>query len=354
MSLSIPYYVYKIVCQSTKQYYFGYRTRNVRYNILPENDLWKKYFTSSPAVKSLIAQYGKNNFESQILFTSFDVDECYWLEQDFIKTHSDDPLLINSYYHDKKLGHKRFRANADTCKFCDKHIGSGNIKKHKMACELNPDRVKRERPKSPCVFCNMLCGPGVLQNHERSCEQNPNRITHTRTYEELSNCQFCGVSVKSIALGKHERKCGFDPSRASELIECEHCQQQIPPSHKNQLHRAVCPKARYNHQTKKYQLLCTYCNNFVGAASIARHHASCQNNTNRVKIKIPRTACTYCNQMFGNAKKHEKFCEHNPNAIKMEFKQIACTNCFSKFSISVVNVHERACQKKQALSCSAV
>jgi len=209
MGLSIPYYVYKVTCLSTNQYYFGYRTRNARYTTLPQNDLWRKYFTSSSAVKSLVLQYGKANFESKILFTSFDIDECYWIEQDLIKTHSDDPLLINSYYHDKELGHKRFRASSDNCKFCDKHIGSGNIKKHEIACESNPNKIKRKRPKSPCVFCELLCAPGNLQNHEKSCEKNPNRVTYTRPFAEFSNCQFCGVSVKSVALGKHERNVGM-------------------------------------------------------------------------------------------------------------------------------------------------
>jgi hypothetical protein len=43
-------YVYLI--RNTDQYYYGSRVGNVRNKLLPEDDLWKEYFTSSKRVRN--------------------------------------------------------------------------------------------------------------------------------------------------------------------------------------------------------------------------------------------------------------------------------------------------------------
>jgi hypothetical protein len=103
---SIPFYVYKITCLVTNQYYFGSRCHHVKKNKKPENDLWIKYFTSSNVVKNLIEIHGKGSFKPEIIYNTFSRDDAFWVEQDFIKSHYGDPNLLNAYYIDQKSSNK--------------------------------------------------------------------------------------------------------------------------------------------------------------------------------------------------------------------------------------------------------
>lgn len=56
-------YTYLIKHKPTNTVYYGFRSANKKE---PQNDLWHDYFTSSPKVQSLIEQYGKNSFVTEI------------------------------------------------------------------------------------------------------------------------------------------------------------------------------------------------------------------------------------------------------------------------------------------------
>jgi hypothetical protein len=56
-------YTYLIRHLPTNRVYYGVRTAN---RVEPAADLWKTYFTSSPAVKRLIEEYGANSFDYEV------------------------------------------------------------------------------------------------------------------------------------------------------------------------------------------------------------------------------------------------------------------------------------------------
>lgn len=56
-------YTYLIRHLPTNRVYYGVRTAN---RVEPAADLWKTYFTSSPAVKRLIEEYGADSFDYEV------------------------------------------------------------------------------------------------------------------------------------------------------------------------------------------------------------------------------------------------------------------------------------------------
>lgn len=106
---SEPYgYVYKITNNITKEFYFGSRTATISKRILPENDLWISYFTSSTVINEQIERFGKETFTPEILFKSNDSDLVFWTEQLYIKNNIQDSHCLNLHYMDKDLDHKVF------------------------------------------------------------------------------------------------------------------------------------------------------------------------------------------------------------------------------------------------------
>jgi len=101
---TIPYYVYKITLSHTGQYYYGSRYSHVHSNRLPHNDLWITYFTSSKVIKSLLKAYSKDNFQAEIIYSSFDHEETYWVEQDHIAANFKDSLCLNRTYIERTTG----------------------------------------------------------------------------------------------------------------------------------------------------------------------------------------------------------------------------------------------------------
>lgn len=310
MTSTTPFYVYRILCLPTGEFYFGYRTRHVKHNREPEQDLWHRYFSSSNTVKQLIQQYGVQQFETSIIFKTFDLDECFWHEQEQIKQHIQDPLCINHYYHDASKGHRQFRATSADCVYCNKLIGSGNVHKHELSCVQNPNRSPSTRGKSPCKFCGVLRGPGTLTNHERSCEENPDKRIAIRPFEAKTECQFCHVPFKSVALGKHERRCATNPKNHSDTVICVHCNKSVLKNQLNNVHRKTCSGCVYDESSKKFKVRCTYCANLVGAIAFGRHTRACELNPNNLTGKVDKRACRHCSQIVVAVKFHERACSN--------------------------------------------
>lgn len=103
---TIPAYVYYIKHIPTGKYYYGFRSANIALNRLPKDDLWKKYFTSSKEVKDL--RKTADNFYVEIIHEDTDLENAFWVEQDYIKQHIDDPLCLNKYYQDKNSNNRVF------------------------------------------------------------------------------------------------------------------------------------------------------------------------------------------------------------------------------------------------------
>ena len=99
-------YVYKVTNRITNQFYYGSRTENVRKKRLPEEDLWKHYFTSSKKVKDLIDEYGIDSFDVEILSKHDSYEDCFWEEQRLIKESKDHPNRLNKAWVDPDTGKK--------------------------------------------------------------------------------------------------------------------------------------------------------------------------------------------------------------------------------------------------------
>lgn len=99
-------YVYKVTNKITNQFYYGSRTENVRKKRLPEEDLWKHYFTSSKKVKDLIDEFGIDSFDVEILSKHDSYEDCFWEEQRLIKESKNHPNRLNKAWVDPDTGKK--------------------------------------------------------------------------------------------------------------------------------------------------------------------------------------------------------------------------------------------------------
>ena len=91
-------YVYCGIHKNTKEIYFGVRYRNVRLQLLPEEDLGKKYFTSCKTIKNRF-----HEFEWVILAQFADRHDALSFEDELICNYWNNPLLVN-----KNRGGKKF------------------------------------------------------------------------------------------------------------------------------------------------------------------------------------------------------------------------------------------------------
>ena len=105
----IDAYVYKITNIITNEFYYGYRYKNQKLGVTPENDLWIIYFTSSNRIKKEVQQYGKESFTTEIIYKNIDSVKCWQEEQIIIKQNWGNPLLLNGKYHDPNSNVEIFR-----------------------------------------------------------------------------------------------------------------------------------------------------------------------------------------------------------------------------------------------------
>lgn len=110
----IPGYVYRLTCIPTGQFYIGSRVGNITDKKMPKDDFWIHYHTSSEYVTELRNLYGKASFEYEIIYEDCDRDKVFWHEQEQIKLHYNDPLILNkqfNWYKDKHKGTTMQRSN---------------------------------------------------------------------------------------------------------------------------------------------------------------------------------------------------------------------------------------------------
>lgn len=108
-----PFYVYKLVCVKTNQFYFGSRYAHSKQARLPKDDLFHYYYSSSRAIHDLINLFGKESFSYEVIFESFDRDETFWFEQQCIQNYFHDPNIINEYFVDKNKNGRVFGMNQE-------------------------------------------------------------------------------------------------------------------------------------------------------------------------------------------------------------------------------------------------
>jgi ribosomal protein S27AE len=105
----IDAYVYTITNKITGEFYHGYRYKNQTLGIVPKDDLWITYFTSSNRIKNDIKKYGNTAFKYTIIYENSDSVKCWQREQLEIKKDWGDPLLLNGKYHDPESKIEIFR-----------------------------------------------------------------------------------------------------------------------------------------------------------------------------------------------------------------------------------------------------
>jgi ribosomal protein S27AE len=105
----IDAYVYTITNKLTGEFYHGYRYRNQTLGIVPKDDLWITYFTSSNRIKNDIKKYGKTAFTATIIYENSDSVKCWQQEQIAIRQDWGNTLLLNGKYHDPESSVEIFR-----------------------------------------------------------------------------------------------------------------------------------------------------------------------------------------------------------------------------------------------------
>lgn len=149
------YYTYILKHIETGKIYYGFR-KTSKEN--PYDDLGVKYFTSSKIVKTL----GFNNFYYSVVETYTDKDECYWAEQELIKSIFHTEICLNRQYQ-KRENSKRIFMN----------IGpeSEETRKRKSIAQKKLDRLT----KTPIGFGNKS-RTGMKVKPETSIKMSLSRI----------------------------------------------------------------------------------------------------------------------------------------------------------------------------------
>ena len=198
----IDAYVYKITNTVTGEFYYGYRYKNQKLGLSPEQDLWVKYFTSSNRIKDDIAKYGNEAFDILIVFRSKDSLECWRTEQILIKESWGEPLLLNGKYHD-----------IDSMVEVYRRIGITSDKTRAKMSAAGKHKAKSEAHKQNIAIANT----GKKGSLEKSRKISISRLGKAPSNKGVSppkeECPHCGKSASVANLKRwHGDQCkSVDP-----------------------------------------------------------------------------------------------------------------------------------------------
>jgi len=139
----IPAYVYKIRHTSSGQYYFGFRKAHIKANRTPEQDFLIYYFSSSALVKSMIKEHSIDQFECVIVYQNTDIEETFWYEQELIKEHWGDTLLLNRQYRDRQTSSGTFLSHKKRPNGVTERIRATKLKKYGTLSPQRPGSVEK-------------------------------------------------------------------------------------------------------------------------------------------------------------------------------------------------------------------
>jgi hypothetical protein len=196
---TIPAYVYYIRHIPTGKFYYGARYKHIEKNVIPEDDLWKIYFTSSKKVSELRKEYSDDSFEHAIVFKSFDINECFRFEQQIIKENISNVLCLNGRYFDIEKSKRIFSVFGKTLSTRGKPKSEET--KNKMR---KPKSISHRQKISKTQKMNGGNGPA---NHT---EETKNKIRETLKKKPRPNkvCPYCNKEGGAISMSRwHFNNC---------------------------------------------------------------------------------------------------------------------------------------------------
>ena len=179
---TIPAYVYYIRHIPTGKFYYGARYKHIENKVLPEDDLWNTYFSSSKKVRELRKQDGNDSFEYKIIFTSIDTDECFRFEQNIIRENITNVLCLNSRYFDVEKSKRIFSVFGKT--LSTKGQPKSDITKERMR---KPKSIEHRKNISKSQKANGGNGP------TKHTQESKNKIRDTLKLKPRPNkiCPHC-------------------------------------------------------------------------------------------------------------------------------------------------------------------
>jgi hypothetical protein len=196
---SIPAYVYIIRHIPSGKFYIGSRYKHVHDNIQPEDDLWKRYFTSSQKIRELRKESLDTDFNFEIVLKSYDSDECFIFEQNLIKDNINDPDCLNMRYFDVEKNERFF-------------INFGKTLSTKGKPKPEKTKEKMRKPKSEQHRRNISeaqirnGGNGPKKHSEES--KNKTRETMKSLPRPDKTCPHCGKTGGFLSMSRwHFDKC---------------------------------------------------------------------------------------------------------------------------------------------------
>jgi hypothetical protein len=193
----IESYVYKITNTVTGEFYYGYRHKNQKLGIPPEEDLWINYFTSSIRIKNDIKKYGANSFVTAIVFRSHDSMECWRTEQQLIKESWGEPLLLNGKYHDTGSMVEIYR-----------RVGIVSDKARAKMSAAGKGRPKSENHKKNIAIANTGKKGSIQKSKKISVARMGKPPSNKGISPPKENCPHCGKLASIANLRKwHGDRC---------------------------------------------------------------------------------------------------------------------------------------------------
>jgi len=211
MSIYLPY-VYLVTNRITNQFYIGMRSAN---KTVAEEDLGKKYFTSSKTVKANF-----NDYEITILAYFVDWESAFYFENETIKENWNNPLILNKHYQTDKTtfsmkGHPRPDLSES-----NKRLKSKPKEFREYECIYCRDTFYKEEHCHHLRISEPFCSPSCSAKfHGKSNGEKRRGIKHNRTSpawnkglkspetsgeNNVMNRPECKAKMKAISTGRKQ------------------------------------------------------------------------------------------------------------------------------------------------------
>ncbi len=197
---NIPAYVYYIKHIPTGKFYYGSRYKHIEMGVIPEHDLWIRYFTSSKEIAKLRKDTGNDSFEYKIIFSDIVTDKCFNYEQELIKEHINNPLCINKRYFDSTNSTKVFSTFGKTLSSKGKTKSEETKQKmRKPKSELHRENIRKAQ------LANGGNGPAT---HTEESKNKIRATMKTKPPRPNKTCPYCGKVGGYISMSRwHFDKC---------------------------------------------------------------------------------------------------------------------------------------------------